>query len=105
MDRWERDERAIVLFARMLNRQPVWVNSNAGQMTWVQMVGLDDDGEVIVYDHEGNDRRAEDYLLDNPARYASYAHYEKVSVHGQTCVKVDDEARAALVGRRGGQRD
>lgn len=100
MLRWERDERALVLFSRMLNRLPVWVDSPAGQMTWIQGVHLDDDGEVIAYDHEGNDRRAEDYLLNNPARYASYAYYEQVSVHGQTHIKVDDEARQALVGYR-----
>lgn len=105
MDRWERDERALVLFGRMLNRQPVWVDSTAGQMVWVQSVALDDDGEMIAFDHDGNDRRVEEYLLNNPARAASYAYYEKVSIHGQTCVKVDDEERAALVGRRGEQHE
>lgn len=66
--RSERDELAMILFSRMLSRRPVWVDSPVGQMTWIQMVGLDTDGEIIAYDHEGQDRRCEDYLLTNPKR-------------------------------------
>lgn len=71
MTRVERDEHAHALFRRMLSREPVWVDSPAGQMTWVQMVGLEDSGEVVAYDHQGNDRLAEEYLLKNPGRYNS----------------------------------
>lgn len=66
MDRTRRDEHALVLFSRMLSRQPVWVASPAKQMAWIQSVGLDDQGEVIAWDHDGHHRRAEDYLLDGP---------------------------------------
>lgn len=61
--RADRDEHALVLFSRMLTARPVWVDSPANQMTHVQLIGLDDDGEVVVYDKEGNDRPAEAYLL------------------------------------------
>lgn len=64
MDRWERDERAQALFSRMLSRRPVWVDSEAGQQVYIRMVALDDAGEVIAYDDDGNDHRAEEYLLD-----------------------------------------
>ena len=66
--RQERDERGLILFGRMLSRHPVWVDSPAGQMTWIQMVGLDDRGEMIAYDVDGNDRLCEDYLLADPKR-------------------------------------
>lgn len=66
--RLDRDELALVLFSRMLSRRPVWVDSPAGQMTWISMIGLDDNGECIAYDPDGNDRRCEDYLLTPPKR-------------------------------------
>jgi hypothetical protein len=68
MIRRKRDEHAHVLFLRMLSRDPVWVDSPAGQMTWIQMIGLEDNGEVIAYDSEGNDRLVEEYLLTDPRR-------------------------------------
>lgn len=67
-ERQVRDERALILFERMRTSRPVWVDSAMGQMTWIQMVGLDDDGELIAYDRDGQDRRAEEYLLENPGR-------------------------------------
>ena len=69
--REHRDELASILFQRMISRRPVWVDSEKGQRVWIQMVGIDDEGECIAYDHEGNDRRAEEYLLASPGREES----------------------------------
>lgn len=66
MTREERDELATVLFLRMLSGRSVWVNSAAKQMVGIQMIGLDDGGEVIAWDHDGNDRLCEEYLLTSP---------------------------------------
>jgi hypothetical protein len=71
ISRSDRDELSLVLFSRLLSRRPVWVDSPVGQITWVSMIALDDDGEVIVYDKDGNDRRCEDYLLSSPGRSES----------------------------------
>jgi hypothetical protein len=68
MNRQDRDEMALVLYSRMISRRPVWVDSPMGQMRWVQMIGLDDDGEVLVYDSDGQDRSPESYLLTSPDR-------------------------------------
>lgn len=32
-------------------------------MVWIDCIGLDDNGECIAYDHDGNDHRCDDYLL------------------------------------------
>lgn len=69
--RQDRDELSLVLFSRMLSRRPVWVDFPVGQITWVSMIALDDDGEVVVYDSDGQDRRCEDYLLSSPQRSES----------------------------------
>lgn len=71
VSRKDRDELALVLYSRMLTRRPVWVDSPAGQMVWVQMIALDESGEVVVVDHHGDDRRCEAYLLTSPGRYES----------------------------------
>ena len=72
---WERrDDMAVLLFRRMLDRRPVWVNSPMGQRVWIQSVGLDGDtGECVAFDHNGNDRFCDEYLLDNPHRQESGA--------------------------------
>lgn len=67
MTREERDEMATILFGRMLSKRPVWVNSQVGQMVWIQMIGLDEHGECIAFDDDGNDHLCEDYLLTPPS--------------------------------------
>lgn len=66
--RAERDELALILFNRMLSRCPVWVDSPMGQRVWIQSIGLTDDGEAVAFDHDGNDRLCNQYLLSNPHR-------------------------------------
>ena len=63
----DRDELALILYSRMLSRRPVWVDSPMGQMRWVSMIGVDDAGEVVVYDSDGQDRSPKSYLLTSPA--------------------------------------
>lgn len=68
MNREDRDELALVLFERMRTRRPVWVDSIMGQRCFVQAIELNDDGELVAYDQDGNDRLCSEYLLTNPGR-------------------------------------
>ena len=68
MNQWQRDEHARILFGRMLGRFPVWVNSPVGQITRIESIALDE-GEIIAFDSDGQDRLVEDYLLTDPERY------------------------------------
>ena len=58
---------AMVLFRRMYRGQPVWVDSEAGQKVTLTMIGWED-GRMVAYDHEGNDRLIREYLLADPRR-------------------------------------
>lgn len=60
------DEKAQILFQRMLDRMPVWVDSPVGQRVWIDQIGFDTEGHLIAHDHEGNDRLVGHYLLINP---------------------------------------
>ena len=63
-------ELAAILFQRMYRGQSVWVDSEAGQRVTLQSVGWED-GRLVAYDHEGNDREIRDYLLADPRREGS----------------------------------
>ena len=63
---------AAVLFRRMYRGQSVWVDSEAGQKVTLTMIGWDE-GSLVAYDHEGQDRPIRDYLLADPRRAGGVA--------------------------------
>lgn len=65
MRNWMDATMPTLLFARMLNQEPVWVDSPMGQKTWIHYIGFID-GVLIAIDSDGQDRPCSEYFAEQP---------------------------------------